>query len=406
MPRLVFLLAGLLFPPVLAQTGTDPGTGSIPRPFTGHDLDFEAGKALFQKNWVGAPASTGASDGLGPLYNARSCEACHGGAGRGRPFDPSRPGAAGAALVFQLAAPHERYGAQLQPLSLPGLAGEAAITLHYEEVERRFPDGETVLLRRPRYQAADAAGQALNLSLSARLAPPLYGVGLLDAVSAQAIAARADPLDADGDGVSGRAAGRFGWRAAEASLEAQTARALALDLGIGNPLYPDPYGDCTAAQASCRSFAAGGSAAHEGLEAAPVVLDTLLHYLRRLPAPAPSGAEARGEALFAEAGCPACHRPSLPLPGGEIRPYSDLLLHDMGPELADRDAQGGILDAEWRSAPLWGAGRGGPYLHDGRARSLTEAVLWHGGEAEAARDRFMSMRSADRSALIDFVSGL
>jgi CxxC motif-containing protein (DUF1111 family) len=273
--------------------------------------------------------------------------------------------------------------------------------------------------------------------LSPRVAPPMIGLGLLEAVADADILARADPDDADGDGISGRpnrvwsadreaiVPGRFGWKAGEPTIDQQGSHAMAGDIGIANPLAPAAWGDCTAAQAACRAAPDGNSPRYDGLEASRQMMDQILFYARNLAVPARRGADdptvLRGKQLFYESGCAGCHVPKLAtrrdwevpaLAGQLIWPYSDLLLHDMGEALADDRPEGVASGREWRTPPLWGIGltedvNGHTYfLHDGRARNLTEAILWHGGEAQAARDAFAGMTKADRDTMLAFLSSL
>lgn len=406
--------------------------------------DFDLGNILFRKLRVSAPAPTPASDGLGPLYNARSCEACHRRDGRGAVPD-GVPATRGLVLRLSLpggaaARPDPVYGHQLQDAAVPGQTAEGRIAIAYTEQPVILADGTTVSLRRPAYRIADAAFGALadGLILAPRLAPPMIGLGLIEAIPSADILARADPDDADGDGISGRAnlvdsaefgrplLGRFGWKAAQPTVRAQIAAALADDMGLSNPLRPDPWGDCTAAQAACRKGPHGQAPdQHGGLEVDGESLDLLTFYSRNLALPErPSAASRqvlRGKALFAAAGCPACHIPKFVtarLPDRPeqsfqlIWPYSDLLLHDMGEGLADGRPEGLAMGREWRTPPLWGIGRTHAvagreaYLHDGRARSLLEAILWHGGEAQVARDRVIALSAKDRRALLDFLGNL
>lgn len=380
----------------------------LPAAAADNPLDRLAGKALFEKLWVPAPASTGASDGLGPYYNARSCAQCHPGGGKGE-RDVS--------LVFHIDDPV--YGSQLQKFALPGLQPEARVDMAVAAV-----DQDTGLIA-PAYEVTRLSqGELANGALSPRMAPALQGLGLLEAIPDAVIAARADPADSDGDGISGRvnpvteaagnaAVGRFGWKASRASLRDQVARALSQDLGLGNPLYPSPHGDCTAAQAQCLAAPGGNSPQHDNLEAGTTVLDLLLMYVRSLQAPlrldSPDPARAaRGEAAFTIAGCPACHLPAIAWGDTVVTAYTDLLLHDMGPGLADGLGEGVALGGEWRTAPLWGLGRVlGEYLHDGRATTLDDAIRWHDGEAAVARRHFFqTLDETQRRDLIVFLNSL
>lgn len=421
-------------------------------------LDFELGKALFDKLWVAAPASTRASDGLGPLYNARACQDCHHRDGRGRlpgaegeklpglVLRLSLPGPAAsddgaAAIEGHLAGlPEPSYGHQLQDHAAPGLKAEGRIAIRYTETPVVLADGAVVSLRAPSYRVADPAQGALSheARLSPRLAPPMIGLGLLEAIPAADILAGADPEDRDGDGISGRVnvvssleydvpmLGRFGLKAGVATVREQAARALSADMGLSSPLLPEAWGDCTETQSDCRAAPDGEEAGlRDGRELDGQSLDLLTFYARNLAVPARrdagSPAVLDGKAVFNQAGCAACHRPNYVTARLSDRseqsfqliwPYSDLLLHDMGAGLADGFPEGRATGREWRTAPLWGIGLaakvGGQalYLHDGRARSLLEAILWHGGEARPSRDRVVALPKEDREALILYLESL
>jgi CxxC motif-containing protein (DUF1111 family) len=305
------------------------------------------------------------------------------------------------------------------------------VLARWQEVPVTLAEGGTVMLRRPDFRFAEPAHGAPHpaLQLSPRQAPPLIGMGALDGVPEAAILAFADPEDRDGDGIRGRPSrvwsrsegrlvlGRFGWKASGAGLADQVAAAFAQDLGLSTPLRPEPWGDCTPRQAGCRA-APAGVAPGEAAEVAPALFELLLGYLRGLAVPprraAGGAAVLAGERLFTGLGCAACHRPALPDAAGRpLAAFTDLLLHDMGPDLADGRPDEEAGGRDWRTPPLWGlglaaavAGRPVGFLHDGRARSPLEAVLWHGGEAQPARDRVLGLPAADRAALVAFLDSL
>jgi CxxC motif-containing protein (DUF1111 family) len=418
--------------------------------------DFFVGNGLFRRNWVTGPASTQAADGLGPLYNARSCQACHLKDGRGHP--PAGPADSAVSMFLRLSIPphdaaeralleaHQAnvvaeptYGGQLQDLAIPGHQPEGRMVIDYAQLPVELLDGEVVQLRDPSYRIADLAYGPIHpeVMLSPRVAPPMIGLGLLEAVAEEDLLAHADPDDADGDGISGRAnwvssaergqvmLGRFGWKAGEATLNEQGSHAMAGDVGVGNPIAPPAWGDCTAVQAACRAAPNGNSAQYDDFEAPQAVMDQILFYARNLAVPARRSVDdptvLRGKRLFYQSGCIACHVPKLAtrrdwevpaLAGQLIWPYTDLLLHDMGPALADHRPEGVADGQEWRTPPLWGIGLTDTvnghtfFLHDGRARNLTEAILWHGGEAQAARDPFAALSKGDRDALLAFLNSL
>ena len=379
------------------------------------DVDFEA-------VFVSAPAPVNA--GLGPIFNHNSCAGCHVRDGRGlaqaglgpvlSPLlvrvslpegEPADPGGA---------VPVPGLGTQLQDHAVFGHTPEAHIAIRYEDVDGAYGDGEPYRLRRPILDITLADGSPLDPAVltSARIPPPVFGLGLLEAVPEATLLARADPDDADGDGISGRpnrvwdpvarqtVLGRFSWKANTASLLLQTAGAYANDMGISSPIHPEADGTSDIDLAT--------------VERAAFYVQTLA-----VPAPAPMDATARaGERHFERFGCAQCHVPTLEtgddhpvaiLRGQRIHPYTDLLLHDLGPELADGRPDFLADGQEWRTTPLWGLGLvetvlpGATYLHDGRARSLAEAILWHGGEAEEAREAFRTAPRAERDALIAFL---
>ncbi len=423
------------------------------------ELDFKVGNGLFRRVWVSAPSSTIASDGLGPLFNARSCQRCHLKDGRGH--SPEGPGDNAVSMFLRVSvpvdletarteienyiagthptAPDPLYGGQLQDFSLPGFPAEYRLSVDYEEIEVPLSGGEVGTLRRPTYRASDLGYGPLHpdAMLSPRVAPQMIGMGLLEAIPAQDILAWADPDDADGDGISGNPQivwsrahdrpmlGRFGWKAGQPTILDQSASAFAGDIGISNPLYPAPWGDCTEAQTACRDAIHGGDAEQGGFEIDGAALGLVAFYSTTLGVPARRDVDdpqvLRGRQMFYDIGCTSCHRPNYVthrLKGDDpasfqlIWPYTDLLLHDMGEGLADNRPEGRADGREWRTPPLWGIGMtrtvsGHTYfLHDGRARSLMEAVLWHGGEARLARDAVISMPPEDRAALIKFLESL
>jgi CxxC motif-containing protein (DUF1111 family) len=418
--------------------------------------DFFVGNGLFKRLWVIAPSSTETADGLGPLYNARSCQRCHLKDGRGHP--PAGPDDSAVSMFLRLSVPpgagdmeqeitarresvvpEPTYGAQLQDLAIPGHTPEGRMVIDYQEVAVELEGGEVVHLREPTYSVADLGYGPMHpdVMLSPRVAQPMIGLGLLEAIPAEQILTHADPDDRDGDGISGRPnqvwseehdrpmLGRFGWKAGQPTLSQQSSSALAGDIGVSNPLAPFPWGECTQAETACRETPNGNSPQYEDLEAPTEVMDQILFYVRHLAVPARRAlydAETlHGKELFYDAGCIACHTPKFVTardadePAVQhqlIWPYSDLLLHDMGEGLADDRPEGLADGREWRTQPLWGIGlteavNGHTYfLHDGRARDVTEAIRWHGGEAQAARDRFVAMTKEERDALIAFVNSL
>lgn len=403
--------------------------------------DFEIGDSFFTQPWVIAPSSTAARDGLGPEFNANSCAACHVRDGRGRPPEEGGPQEPGLLLRLSVPGegplggpvPHPRYGGQLQDQAVPGVTPEGRIAISTTVLPGAYPDGTPYELQRPVYQVVDWSDGEPDgdLLVSPRVAPQVIGMGLLEAIPEGDLLAAADPDDADGDGVSGRinrvwsptrgrdAVGRFGWKANVATVHDQVAAAFNEDIGITSPTLPDEEG-CEASPIGC-----GAGADEPG---APEIdadrMDRVVFYSRTLAVPAVRAPEdlqvRRGAELFEAATCTACHTPVqrtgrtdvAALSERTFRPYTDLLLHDMGEGLADGRPDFEATGSEWRTAPLWGLGLVDDinghtrFLHDGRARSLEEAVLWHGGEAQAARDAFTEMTADDRAALLRFVEAL
>jgi CxxC motif-containing protein (DUF1111 family) len=362
----------------------------------------ELGKAVFNTQWL--PAGTpgaGRRAGLGPLFNSFSCDSCHNSGKRGR--GPIGDGPAPVALVIQLGTRSRDgrplldgdpvYGAVLSTAATGGMTAEAGVTIRYQELSGRYPDGTPWTLRRPAYVFAGLRYGPLRSDtlIKPRMAPAIFGLGL--------IAAAAD---------AGGTPARLGWQGDVSSIRAQTAKAFALEMGLTSSVRP--HDDCTAAQACAE--AGGGSVpevSEELLSAVVAFQETVAVPPGASESAAPPGT---GRALFERSGCPACHRPQLLVPGGSISPYTDLQLHDMGEALADRTVAGETVMSRWRTAPLWALGYQGnsprplTLLHDGRARSVEEAILWHDGEGRAARQRFEHLAAEDRAVLARWVEGL
>jgi CxxC motif-containing protein (DUF1111 family) len=396
------------------------------------------GRSLFRQSWVVPPTKDIEIAGLGPLYNQLSCLSCHPKNGRGQP--PENPQQAMRSMLVRLSLPgqdphggplpHPVYGNQLNEQGVPGVPGEGWVRVDYREERVTLPDGETVGLRTPRYQFADLHYGPLggDVQFSPRVGPPAFGLGLLEAVSEQAIVKLAEK--GRQQGVNGHpnyvwdterqrpAIGRFGLKANVATLRQQIAGAFIGDMGITSSLHPKE--NCTAAQIACKQ-----SPSARQPELTDSQLDAVLGYLRLLQVPARRNADdpmvRQGEQTFIAIGCAACHVPFLTtgefpdlpaLSGQTIHPYTDLLLHDMGDGLADHRPDFQASGREWRTPPLWGIGlverinEHSYFLHDGRARNLTEAVLWHGGEALPAQQHFAGLPVGRRLALILFLKSL
>jgi CxxC motif-containing protein (DUF1111 family) len=419
---------------------------------------FKVGNAIFRKLWVAAPSTTDTSDGLGPLYNARGCQNCHLKDGRGHPPTGNYPDGNAVSSLVRLSIPPQTdaqraaladgriktvdepvYGGQLQDVAVTGLDAEGHVRVDYADFPVRLGDGSVVTLRKPAVSISEPAFGPLHSAtmMSLRVAPQMIGLGLLEAIPESAVRAKADPSDADKDGISGRvnevwsatenklALGRFGWKAGAPTVREQSADAFAGDMGISNPLVPRSAGDCTAAQTVCTGAPDGRSERQDGQEIGTELFNLVTFYAQNLAVPArrdPGGETVlNGKALFQASGCSGCHTPSHTttvsdgqphLSNQKIWPYTDMLLHDMGEGLADNRPEGKADGNEWRTAPLWGIGLTQTvsghtfYLHDGRARSVEEAILWHGGEANAAREAYTQLTKTDRDALLAFVNSL
>nr|WP_299245059.1 di-heme oxidoredictase family protein [uncultured Halomonas sp.] len=408
-------------------------------------LDFSVGNSFFRNPWVAAPASTEARDGLGPLFNTNSCQGCHIKDGRGH---PPAPGETPVSLFLRLSVPADPeedaellerqgvkpapvYGTQLQNAALPGIKPEANMVVEYIERKVSLEDGSKVSLRVPEYRIGNPNYGPLpdDLLTSPRVAPPMIGLGLLEAISEDDLLANADPEDANGDGISGRAnvawnratdtlqMGRFGWKAGEVSIKQQSLGAFAGDMGLTSSL--NLATDCDPKQ-RCEETPHGGEP-----EVSDKIANFITFYASSLAVPARRNmddpAVQAGARKFNDLGCASCHTPRHQtaevagrpeLSDQTIWPYTDMLLHDMGEALADGRPEFKASGREWRTPPLWAIGlthtvnpRAG-FLHDGRARTLEEAILWHGGEAESAKEQYHSLKSDDRQALLRFLESL
>jgi CxxC motif-containing protein (DUF1111 family) len=400
---------------------------------TGYDVHVHIlGDLTFNQSFVTAPNPL--HSGLGPIFNNTACTNCHHNDGIGTPT----AGDSQSSLLMRISLPGEDahggpvpvpgYGLQLQDKAVFGKLPECTVNIVYTTQILSFPDGEQYELRAPTYTLSNLYTTIpAGYLLSPRLAPPMIGLGLLEAIPEAEIIANADPNDANGDGIKGHAnyvwdpitqsrqLGRFGWKANTSSIVTQVATAFNQDMGVTNSLMPVES-----------SF---GQSQYDGLTDDPELPDSLLNavkfYAQTLAVPARrtvlDATVKHGEALFISAKCVNCHKQTFTtgvdvarpyLSSQVIHPYTDLLVHDMGPGLADNrpDFQAG--GQEWRTAPLWGIGlfttvnSPGYYLHDGRARTITEAIMWHGGEAEASKEYFSNLSSSDRAAVLKFLQSL
>lgn len=410
-------------------------------------LDFSVGNSFFRNPWVQAPASTDARDGLGPLFNTNGCQNCHIKDGRGHPPEkndlhavsmlvrlsiPAMTAEQKKAFIKDGVTPEPTYGGQLQDFALQDQTPEGQINITYTDVPVTFKDGTIVTLRQPHLKITELGYGEMHpdTQFSARVAPPMIGLGLLESIPNETLIAWADEHDKNNDGISGKtnmvwdvqsndfAIGRFGWKAGQPTLMQQNAAAFNGDVGLTSNLFPNE--NCTSKQTLCDDLPNGGKP-----EVSDNVLDFVEFYSQHLAVPIRRNVKdpqvKLGQSLFAKAGCDSCHktdvktgvREDLPaLSNQTIHPYTDLLLHDMGEGLADNRPEYLANGREWRTAPLWGIGyteevNGHTYfLHDGRARNLLEAVLWHGGEAEPAKQTVLTFTKTERDALVAFLNSL
>lgn len=393
---------------------------------------FILGKSFFRIPWVEAPSATTARDGLGPLFSANACISCHPNNGSGSVY--TKDGNISRSLVTRFSlkdkldnkngfVPDSTYGNQLSINGVKDVPYEGKPTLKYEIVPFTYPDGKRVELKKPIIGVSDLQYGLLdqNTVIAHRLAQPLIGLGMINKIKDEDILKYQDVDDKDGDGISGRPnwavdpqtgekkLGRFTWKASAVSLKHQVAAAFINDMGITSPLYPDE--NCTQNQKECVDAPKG----RDEFDLPMQRLDAVTFYVGHLQIPKPKETKEflEGQRLFESVGCTKCHVPSYEVNGQEIYPYSDFLLHDMGEGLSD---DGRVeFDAkpnEWRTQPLWGVGKRatilgqGDYLHDGRAKSIEEAILWHGGEAENIKQRFVGLTQEEREKILEFLKGL
>jgi CxxC motif-containing protein (DUF1111 family) len=401
--------------------------------------DFGVGNSFFRQNWVAAPSSTTARDGVGPFFNAISCSSCHFKDGRGRA--PLFDGETGHGLLLRLSIPsvdnnganipEPIYGGQLQDSAILGQTLEGKITITYQPITETFADGTMVILQKPSYQINALGYGALssNLQISPRVANQIIGMGLLEAIPESTLIGFTDENDTNKDGISGRLnyvydiatnatkIGRFGWKANQPNVRQQVAGAFLGDMGITTSLFPNenaPFG------VDLSMIPNGGTP-----EISDVNFERVVLYSRTLAVPARRDyAEQnvlKGKKTFNTIGCTSCHIPKMQtgsthpivaLRNQTIRPYTDLLLHDMGADLADNTPDFKATGQEWRTQPLWGIGlietvnNHTNLMHDGRAKSVTEAILWHGGESKVAKEKFKKLTTIERNELLEFINSL
>ncbi|REL32196.1 di-heme oxidoreductase family protein [Thalassotalea euphylliae] len=415
-------------------------------------LDFWTGFSLFRDPWVIAPSSTKDRDGLGPLFNARSCVACHQGGSRGKMSQHGehlptslliRLGPIADRYATEKYTDGHNYGGQIQPRAIKfnhgrlekSPVGEAWLNLSYKTIDGEYADGTPYQLQKPSYQLTRLAYGEISegIAPSPRFSPNVFGAGLLDAISEQDLLAQEDADDTNGDGISPRynrvadhvngskGVGRFGLKAKHPSLKQQVVAAFRDDIGITNNVFPQE--SCEPAQLEC--FAASKLGGHTSVEIPDKLVNLVMAFSQHLGVPPTRNPQSlralKGRQLFNQLGCASCHTPSYTtasnypdnnLANQTIWPYTNLALHDMGEGLADGAMEGQATGREWRTPPLWGIGLQqavlgeARYLHDGRARSIEEAVLWHGGEARPAQQKFKQLSAQERNALLTFLHSI
>ncbi|RYX88792.1 MAG: c-type cytochrome [Comamonadaceae bacterium] len=414
---------------------------------------FVIGNSFFRRNWVQAPASTTARDGLGPHFIARSCGGCHVQDGRGAPPDFARGlSEQPVGLLMRLSIPGKDahggplpdlvYGDQFSNFGIQDVLPEGDISLRYQTIRGKFADGTPYQLLKPTYgfSKLNYGPMHKDVMISPRIAPQMAGVGLLEAIPEAEILRNVKDQAASGGPIRGMSnlvwdaptqqmrVGRFGWKANVATLAHQTGGAFLGDMGITSTLFPKET--CTAAQKDC--LAAPRGAKGQGVEIDDKTFDDVVFYEATLAPAARRNVNdpkvLQGQKLFAAAQCAVCHRPSYVTDNGAeklfprltskalqnqtIFPYTDLLLHDMGKGLADGRPDFLASGQHWRTPPLWGVGLipevndHNRLLHDGRARGVMEAVLWHDGEARESKNAVLKMNKAEREALVKFLESL
>ncbi len=390
--------------------------------------NISAGRELFITQWTPAGEGRVLFDGVGPLFNANACTQCHSSEGRKPVY--ALNGELEDAILFRLGDKqgntHPFYGEQMQHQSIDSsIATEGKILYDIVTATDNTPAGVTFS-----FTSTDPNQPLGDSVISGRISPQLVGMGMLNLIPETDIIAAADADDTNKDGISGRVhwvvegnqqqVGRFGWKAINSSLRTQNANAMSQDMGLTTSVFAEP--NCTASQYVCKDLPNGGIAG--GPEVVDESLEAVTEFMTALAVPERRiGNLARfnkGANLFAQTGCASCHTPKqktgdslrFPLLSQQvIYPYTDLLLHDMGAKLDDGVKEKNAESYEWRTPPLWGIGivardPEARFLHDGRASSLTEAILWHGGEAQTTKNKFTQLSIEDKETLLGFLNGI
>lgn len=433
-------------------TTKDLSKNAFSHPFNGITVEqknqFFVGNSFFKAAWVQAPATTQGRDGLGPTFNARACAACHAFDGRtGAYLDNGVEVKVGLSLLIRLKTfsknhwgDHPEYGGQINPNGVQGVPGEMQPVVSFLEESGTYPDGSSYKLRKPQFTFVNVSRSELDEStfISPRIPQQIIGLGLIDSINETDITSQADENDNNQDGISGKipwaydiarqrvTIGRFGWKSEQPNLRQQNLAAFLGDIGITSSLFPEE--NCPMVQVECLASLSGGQP-----EADTTIENRLTLYTQLVSVPAARHADEieyqKGFELFKSIGCASCHTPSYTTAANaefdilreqKIYPFSDFLLHDMGEELSEERAQPQKetsssdyeLAREWRTPPLWGIGllqkvNGHEELmHDGRAHSIEEAILWHGGEAAPSRENFKHLTLDRRQHLIEFIRNL
>ncbi|MCH9814742.1 MAG: thiol oxidoreductase [Epsilonproteobacteria bacterium] len=411
---------------------------SVPPKSMTHDEEdmFILGKSFFRVPWVEAPSATTARDGLGPLFNANTCITCHPNNGAG--VAVTKNGTMTRSHLLRLShknpkdmqkvktigfEPDSMYGAQLSLNGNHSVPYEGKVSLTYNTIDGTYPDGTTYSLRKPHYTITKKVYGAFDKEtiFAPRIGTPLIGLGLLEDIPQKDILNLEDINDSNHDGISGKAnlvyspetnkttLGRFTWKASASTVKVQSAAAAHNDMGLSNPLFPSD--NCSEKQEACLKAPKG----KHTFDLPGNRLDAITYYVSNLSVPNQRNPKqhTKGAKLFKTLNCTACHVTTHKTVNGEtIHPFTDLLVHDMGEGLADGRSEFLADGREWRTAPLWGIGLyktvsgEANYLHDGRARTIEEAILWHGGEAQKSKNAFMALDKKSRAQVLQFLHSL
>ena len=397
---------------------------------------FTGGRHLFRRSWTPAPSSVKSLDGLGPVFNRVSCSGCHVKDGRGR---PPKDGAKFKSMIIKLSLnkdnsilPDPNYGFQLNDKSILGVPYEGKAKIQFSNKTVYFEDKSKAELAVPSYTFHSLSFGPFNpeTKYSGRVAPAVFGLGLIEAIKEEDIIKNEDTLDIDNDNITGRAnyimdvpskktvLGRFGWKGTRGTLLHHITGAAFEDMGLTSSFFPKQ--NCTNIQKICSEQIDGGIQ-----EISEKQINMLQLYMQTLAVPRQRNADNKeviqGNKLFKNIGCEKCHistyktgkhKTHIELSNRVIKPYSDFLLHDMGPGLDDGVKEGDAKSYEWQTPPLWGIGlvqivnKHTRFLHDGRARSIEEAILWHEGESLSSKEKYLSLNAKERSKVLKFLNSL